>query len=159
MNEFACSEESSSSDEEQGEVPGLSSLMASALQVVSAPNAFMQTEKPFQPSLLPSFSFSKRGTLRKVMSRRPSVSRQQSTASAAVTIGRDMMRKSSISSQQSNVGAEAATLPQTGTLYQQPVNAALDPIPEDVPMFLVSCRFVSTSLSSLSAAAHGCNPL
>ena len=132
-----CSEESSSSEEEQGEVPGLSNLMAAALKVVSAPNAFLQTEKPFQPSLLPSFSFSKRGTLRKVLSRKPSISRQQSAASAAETIGRGMMPKDSISTQQSNVSAAAVMPPQEGTLHQQPTTGPLASISEEEPMLLV----------------------
>ena len=61
---------------------GLSSFMARALKVVSAPNAFLQKEQGVRNIALPCFSFSKRGTLVKTMSRKRSLGRLQSAAGA-----------------------------------------------------------------------------
>lgn len=91
--------------------------MAAALKVVSAPDAFMQTDKPFQPPLLPNFSFDKRGALVKTMSRKHSIFRHASDATAAATdlhAGTTLKatrRQSSSTSQQSD--AAAATMVKT----------------------------------------------
>ena len=74
----------SSSGSEQGEVEGLSSFMAKALRVVSAPDAFLHQEGDSRPPALPCFSFSKRGTLKKTMSRKRSLGRLQSLAGAVI---------------------------------------------------------------------------
>ena len=91
--------------------------MAAALKVVSAPDAFMQSDKPFQPPLLPNFSFDKQGALVKTMSRKHSIFKQASDATAAATdlhAGTSVKatrRQSSTSSQQSD--AAAATMVKT----------------------------------------------
>lgn len=138
---------SCSSDSEQGEIPGLSDLMAAALKVVSAPDAFTQVEKPFQPPLLPNFSFNKRGSLVKTMSRKHSIFRQSSETSAAATLrqlsnanqesGRGAAAlshtascKHSNSSQLSSAGVTAMQLQSRATVY--PGSKALAPIPEDM---------------------------
>ncbi|KAL0051218.1 hypothetical protein WJX82_003945 [Trebouxia sp. C0006] len=70
---------------EQGEVAGLSSFMAQALKVVSAPDAFLQKEQGPRHTTLPCFSFNKRGALVKTMSRKHStVSQQSATDEAAL---------------------------------------------------------------------------
>ncbi len=72
-----CSDDEASS--EQGVVPGLSSFMAKALKVVSAPDAFLQKEQASRNIALPCFSFNKRGALVKTMSRKHSTGSQQVT--------------------------------------------------------------------------------
>lgn len=142
---------------EQRDIPGLSSFMATALKVVSAPDAFIQTDKPYQRPLLPSFSFSKRGTLVKTMSRKHSIFKQASDTAAAATPGpastlrRAMLPQNSNGSSQSRnssaalrqtlshkhssisqqfSASAAAGLPRVGVV--QSYGRGLAPIPEDV---------------------------
>ena len=68
-----------SSSGEQEAVEGLSDLMAAALKVVSAPDAFLQKDQDHRSIALPCFSFNKRGALVKTMSRKRSLGSQQSS--------------------------------------------------------------------------------
>lgn len=143
---------------EQRDIPGLSSFMATALKVVSAPDAFIQTDKPYQRPLLPSFSFNKRGTLIKTMSPKHSIFKQASDTATAATPGpactlpramlpqnsngssqsqnssaalrQTLSHKHSSTSQQSSASAAAAGKPREGVV--QSYGRGLAPIPEDV---------------------------
>ena len=72
----ACGCSGSESSGEQGQVGGLSPLMARALKVVSPPDAFLQKEAGARSIALPCFSFNKKGALVKTMSRKHSAGGQ-----------------------------------------------------------------------------------
>ena len=111
-----CSGDDTSS--EQGEVAGLSSFMAQALKVVSAPDAFLQKEQGPCHTTLPCFSFNKRGALVKTMSRKHSTVSQQSATDGVLPSARGLHISGSLASQRTQSGLTASSHGQT--LSRQP---------------------------------------
>ncbi|DBB16734.1 TPA: hypothetical protein ACH3X3_014977 [Trebouxia sp. C0006] len=103
---------------EQGEVAGLSSFMAQALKVVSAPDAFLQKEQGPRHTTLPCFSFNKRGALVKTMSRKHSTVSQQSATDGVLPSARGLHISGSLASQRTQSGLTASSHGQT--LSRQP---------------------------------------
>ena len=107
----ACSGNDSSS--EQGEVAGLSPFMATALKVVSAPEAFLQKEQGPRHTTLPCFSFNNRGALVKTMSRKHSTVSQQSATDGVLPSARGLRLSGSLASQRTPSGLTASSHGQT----------------------------------------------